>query len=130
MEERRSAEFAFFYEGLGRGELLVQQCGGCGRLRNPPSAMCGVCGSLDWAPHRLSGAGIVHSYTIHHYPPLPGFATPHPVGLIDMAEGIRMVGGMDGTPLQAIAIGLPVAAEFITREGRPGFRFRLVGDRA
>jgi len=87
-------DFDFFYAGLDSQRLLVRKCAGCGVLRNPPSPMCGDCGSLDWTAEQLSGRGTVYSYIVHHHPPLPGFATPHPVVPAELDEGIRFLGAL------------------------------------
>jgi uncharacterized OB-fold protein len=118
-------DFDFFYAGLERGQLLVQKCRGCGTLRGLPSPACAECRSLEWDAVPLSGAGVVHSYVIHHHPPLPGFETPHPIAVADMAEGVRMMGAMDGTPAEQIAIGMPIQVEFTRRGPVAAYRFRL-----
>jgi uncharacterized protein len=119
-------DFDFFYRGLEEQRLLVQQCGSCGLMRNPPSPACPRCHSLKWQPADLTGRGRIHSYTVHYHPPLPGFATPHPVVLVDMEEGVRFVGAMDGAPVANLAVGLPVTAEFVRRGDVAGFRFQIV----
>jgi uncharacterized OB-fold protein len=117
-------DFDFFYLGLEAGELLVQKCDGCGRLRNPPSPCCPYCRSFAWQGKALAGTGRVHSYVIHYHPPLPGFATPHPVAVATMDEGIRLVGAMDGTAIEDMAIDAPVTIEFVRRGEAAAFRFR------
>jgi uncharacterized OB-fold protein len=117
-------DFDFFYEGLEAGRVLVQKCGGCGVLRNPPSPACAQCRSLAWDAVPLSGDGVVHSYTVHHHPPIPGFTTPHPVVLAEMVEGVRLLGAMDGTPANEVRIGMPLRFEFLRRGDVAAFRFR------
>lgn len=118
-----SREFAFFYEGLERGELLMQSCADCSSIRNPPTTMCQKCGSFDWEPVRMSGRGMVYSYTVHHYPPLEGFSLPHPVGVVQLEEGVRVVAGLDGLEIADVEIEKPVKVEFIQRNGQASFRF-------
>ena len=118
-----SREFAFFYEGLERGELLMQSCTDCSSIRNPPTTMCPKCGGFAWAPVRMSGQGTVYSYTVHHYPPLEGFALPHPVGVVQLEEGVRVVAGLDGLEIADLEIDKPVKVEFMQRNGRASFRF-------
>jgi uncharacterized protein len=121
-------DFDFFYQGLERQQLLVQACSGCGQLRNPPSPGCGDCGSLDWTAKPLSGRGSVYSYVIHHYPPLPGFDTPHPIILAELEEGIRFLGALRADQREAVAIGQPVEVEFIRRDGFATYQFVLTGE--
>jgi uncharacterized OB-fold protein len=131
--ERHSApcsnrDYDFFYDGLERGELLIQRCRSCGELRNPPSPICPFCRSFDWVAEARSGKGSIYSYIVHHYPPLPGFETPHPVAVVALEEGIRFTGAMDGTPPDALAIDLPVEAEFLRRCNVASVRFVLSRD--
>ena len=114
----------FYYNGLEDGKLLIQKCDSCGTLRNPPSPGCGACSSMEWSPHELSGTGTIYSYTVHYHPPLPNFASPHPIAVAEF-DGIRVVGAMDGTDPAAMAIGKPVTIEFTRRGEAAGFRFKL-----
>jgi uncharacterized OB-fold protein len=118
-------DFDFFYRGLESEQLLVQRCARCGVLRNPPSPSCPSCRSFEWDTVPLSGRGRIHSYTVHYHPPLPGFATPHPVALVGMEEGVRFLGAMDGTDPSRLAIDLPVEAEFLQRDDVAAVRFRV-----
>lgn len=116
-------DFDFFYAGLERGELLIQRCDACQTLRNPPAPACPDCRSLDWTAQAATGRGVVYSYVVHHHPPLPGYQSPHPVALIDLEEGVRFVAAMDGTSVDAVAIGLPVVADFLRRGDVAAVRF-------
>jgi uncharacterized OB-fold protein len=72
----------------------------------------------------MSGRGTIFSYTVHYHPPLPGFELPHPIGVIDLEEGVRFLAGIDGIPIAEIKIGLPVEADFIRRGKVATVRFR------
>jgi uncharacterized OB-fold protein len=104
---------AHFWEGTRQRRLLIQRCAACGLLRHPPSPMCGACQSTAWDTVTSAGTGTVHSYVVHHHPPLPGFALPHVPVLVDLAEGVRMVSYLtaDVDP-GAVAIGMPVRVVF------------------
>lgn len=117
-------DFDFFYRGLEARQFLIQKCSGCGTLRNPPSPACGSCRSLEWEAVPLAGTGRVHSFVIHHYPPLPGFDVPHPIILADMDEGVRVLGAADGIATDAIDFDRPVAIEYLRRGDVAAFRFR------
>lgn len=104
---------AYFWEGVDQRELRIQQCGDCGVLRHPPRPMCDQCQSTDTSWVTSTGRGRIHSHVVHHYPPLPGVATPHPVVLVDLDEGTRMVSHMvQGTDPADVAIGRSVELEF------------------
>ncbi len=107
-----SADTSFFWEGAKRGELLIQRCSACGTLRHPPGPGCASCGSLDWDAFKASGRGTVHSFAVHHYPPIPGFDYPLAIGLIDLDEGTRVISNIVGIDPGAIEIGMPVEVTF------------------
>lgn len=117
-------DYDFFYRGLEQGKLLAQKCSGCGALRSLPSPACGKCGSLDWTEVELSGEGEIYSYVVHHHPPLPGFQVPHVIALVQLREGVRLLGAMDGTDPAEVAVGKPVRVEFLRRGDVAAYRFR------
>lgn len=106
---------AFFWAGVEAGELRIQSCEECGALRHPPGPACPACGALKPSYVVAAGTGTVHSYVVHHHPPLPGRRSPVTVALVDLDEGVRMVGELRGmrpeigARVQAgFADGLPV----------------------
>ncbi|MGW5867452.1 bifunctional MaoC family dehydratase N-terminal/OB-fold nucleic acid binding domain-containing protein [Streptomyces sp. NPDC055239] len=103
---------AGFWEGVARHQLLIQRCGGCRALRFPWLPGCNACGSLVWDTVEASGEGTVYSYVVMHHPPFPAFEPPYAVGLIDLAEGVRMVSNVVGVPSDKVRIGQPVRLEF------------------
>ncbi|WP_289849128.1 OB-fold domain-containing protein [Actinoallomurus spadix] len=100
----------FFWDGLRDGELRVQRCAECGRLRHPPGPMCPECHATKREHVTVSGRGTLHSYVVHHHPPVPGFDPPFVVALVDLEEGVRMVGDLLGCPPDQVRIGMPVEA--------------------
>jgi uncharacterized OB-fold protein len=113
-----------FWEGTARGELLMQKCSSCGRLRFPPRPMCPRCQSLDneWVP--MSGRGTVWSFVIPHPPLLPAFAELAPYNVVVVAldedPALRLVGNLVASPdgpineidSETIRIGMPVRVVF------------------
>lgn len=58
------------------------------------------------------GRGVLHSYTIHHHPPIPPWPTPHAIVLADMAEGFRFLAAVLKTDPARLAIGQPLRIAF------------------
>ena len=111
---------AFFWDGTAVGELRIQRCSGCGALRHPPGPMCPACGQPgDGGYVVAAGTGEVFSYVVHHHPPVPGKQLPMVVALVQLPEGVRMVGEMPGTRPDQVRIGLPVRVTFSPRRRRP-----------
>lgn len=108
---------AFFWAGVEAGELRVQSCGECGALRHPPGPACPACGALKPSYVVAAGTGTIHSYVVHHHPPLPGRRSPVTVALVDLDEGVRMVAELRGV---RPAIGERVRAGF--EDGLPVWR--------
>ncbi|MFF0136869.1 bifunctional MaoC family dehydratase N-terminal/OB-fold nucleic acid binding domain-containing protein [Streptomyces sp. NPDC005227] len=103
---------AGFWEGVGRQRLLIQRCTGCGTLRFPWLPGCNACGGPEWDTVEASGEGTVYSYVVMHHPPFPAFDPPYAVGLIELAEGVRMVSNVVGVPHDRVRVGMPVRLEF------------------
>ena len=82
----------FFWDGTAAGELRIQRCNACGALRFPPGPACPACGALDRGYVVAAGTGTVFSYVVHRHPPVPGKELPIVIALIDLDEGVRMVG--------------------------------------
>ncbi|MFE2377172.1 bifunctional MaoC family dehydratase N-terminal/OB-fold nucleic acid binding domain-containing protein [Streptomyces sp. NPDC059398] len=104
---------AGFWEGVARHELLIQRCVSCSALRFPWLPGCNACGSPEWDTVAASGAGTVYSYVVMHHPPFPAFDPPYAVGLIELAEGVRMVSNVTGVPYDEVRVGMPVSLEFL-----------------
>ena len=86
----------FFWDGTAAGELRIQKCNACGVLRFPPGPTCVDCGRFDRGHVVASGTGTVFSYVVHRYPPVPGKDLPIVIALVDLDEGVRMVGEVVG----------------------------------
>ena len=67
----------------------------------------------------MSGRGVIHSYVIVHQPQLPGFSYPLPVALVELEEGVRLIGNLHGLTADAVRIGMPVEVQF--DEVEPGY---------
>jgi len=104
---------AFWFEGARAHRLLIQHCTSCGTLRHPPLPACAVCGSLEWDTVESSGRGTLYSFVIVHYPQVPAFEYPLPIGLILLDEGTRVVANLQGIDHDAIEIGMALRAEFV-----------------
>jgi uncharacterized OB-fold protein/acyl dehydratase len=109
-----SHDTAFFWEGTAAGELRIQHCPTCGRLRHPPGPMCPSCGAdkQDWVV--AEGRGTVFSYVVHHHPPVPGKQPPFVVALVELEEGVRMLGELVDVDPATVHIGMPVELALTT----------------
>ncbi|MEV5607154.1 bifunctional MaoC family dehydratase N-terminal/OB-fold nucleic acid binding domain-containing protein [Streptomyces sp. NPDC052225] len=104
---------AGFWEGVAEHRLLIQRCRSCETLRFPWLPGCNACGGQDWDTVEASGEGSVFSYVVMHHPPFPAFDPPYAVGLVELAEGVRIVSNVVGVPYDKVRIGMPVRLEFL-----------------
>jgi uncharacterized OB-fold protein len=104
----------FFWEGVAAGKLLIQRCAGCRRLQHPPAPMCPACHSFDMDAIEASGRGVIHSFVVAHHPPVPPFAYPNVIVLVDLEEGTRLVSRLVGVEPDDVRIGMPVRVDFET----------------
>jgi uncharacterized protein len=102
-----------FFAGLETGELRLQRCGGCRRFQFPPRPFCTRCSGTSLGWERATGEGTVYSSTVCHRAGTPEMRKriPFVVGLVDLAEGVRMLALLEVAP-ETAAIGLPVKAAF------------------
>ncbi len=113
-----------FWEATRKGELRIQQCDGCKRLRFPPRPICPWCHSKASSWPALSGRGRIYSYVVPHPPLLPQFTdlAPYNVVLVELDEDrtIRLCGNLlerEGGEINevdpaTIEIGSPVRVVF------------------
>ena len=103
----------FFWAGVARDELLLQQCADCGTLRHPPVPMCGDCHSVHWQPTAAGGRGRVHSWIVSKHPTLPD-DDPRVVVLVELDEGVRVVSNLVDTDPADVRNEMPVSLCFRT----------------
>jgi uncharacterized protein len=103
-----SRDTAFFWDGTAAGELRIQHCPACDTLRHPPGPMCPACGADKPDYVVAAGRGRVFSYVVHHHPEVPGKVLPFVVALVELDEGVRMIGELIDVEPGAVEIGMPV----------------------
>jgi uncharacterized OB-fold protein len=109
-----SRDTEFFWAGTAVRELRVQRCEDCGALRHPPGPRCPGCGSQRRGYLVVGGSGTIFSYVVHHHPPVSGRSAPFVVALVELPEGVRMLGELvgvdpaDPAALATVRIGAPV----------------------
>ncbi|MET0133284.1 MAG: OB-fold domain-containing protein, partial [Kibdelosporangium sp.] len=94
-----------------------QHCPSCSRFRHPPGPFCPACGhdSPDYTV--ATGRGTVFSYVVHHHPPVPGKTLPIVIALVELEEGVRMLGELLDVPAAEVHIGQPVAVDWSRVDG-------------
>ncbi len=95
MRPSSSRDTKFFWDGINAHELRIQRrpTGRCSIRR------CRRCGQEKDAPVDYlvaSGKGTVFSYVVHHAPKVPGRTLPFVIALVELEEGVRMLGELRG----------------------------------
>ena len=103
----RAHDNAWWWEGIDRGELLIQKCSECGRsaIRR---ARCAELPVDEWTASPRKGGGTVYSYVVLHHPTFPGYDYPLPVAVIELDEGTRIVSNVVGCEPDDVRIGMRV----------------------
>jgi uncharacterized OB-fold protein len=100
-----------FFEAAHRGELLYQRCPSCDHRQFYPRLLCTKCGGATaWAT--ASGRGVVHTFTVVRQNFAPPFKDelPYAVAMVELEEGVRMLGNVTDLPVEQVKIGLRVEA--------------------
>lgn len=112
MRPALSRDTAFFWEGVAAHELRVQRRPD-GTLQHPP--VPAVWQDKEQPTDYLvaSGKGTVYSFVVHHAPKVPGRTLPFVIALVELDEGIRMLGELRNVDHADVTIGMPVHATYI-----------------
>lgn len=99
---------AEFYQRAQAGTLHLRRCADCAAYQHPPRYLCHRCGSerVGWVPS--PGLGTLWSWTTTHRVVDRGWTeVPYSTGVIELDEGVRLVGALD-VPPERLALGLPL----------------------
>ena len=74
-----------FWAGVRAHKLCIQRCARCRHWNHVPTIACYACAGEDLAFEPVTGRGTVHSWTVLHDSPGPGFRDMVPV-IVDIIE--------------------------------------------
>ena len=115
-----------YWEGAGRGELVLQRCGDCGVVQHRPRGICASCLSSNIEHFVASGRGEVYTYSVVRQNQMPVFRDnlPYVVAYVRLDEGPTMLTNIVGCDPESVEIGMRVRAVFDdTGEGHALVRF-------
>ncbi|BBY86455.1 bifunctional MaoC family dehydratase N-terminal/OB-fold nucleic acid binding domain-containing protein [Mycolicibacterium tokaiense] len=112
MRPASSRDTKFFWDGVAAHELRIQRRPD-GTLQHPPvpAVWADKDAPVDYVV--ASGKGTVYSYVVHHAPKVPGRSVPFVIALIELEEGVRMLGELRGVDPDQVKIGMPVSATYL-----------------
>jgi uncharacterized OB-fold protein len=113
-----------FFEEARAGRLTAIRCVECGTLAVPPKEFCPTCQRRRWEPVPLAGTGRVTSFTVIRIPPRGRAGeAPYAVAVVQLDEGLSMLGRVVNIPLDTIKMGLPVKFCPLVSEDRTAIGF-------
>jgi uncharacterized OB-fold protein/acyl dehydratase len=107
-----SRDTEFFWGGVNAHELRIQRRPD-GTLQHPPVPAVWQDKQLPVDYVVASGRGSVFSYVVHHAPQVPGRTLPFVIALVELEEGVRMLGELRGVEPAVVEVGMPVRATYI-----------------
>jgi uncharacterized OB-fold protein len=105
-----------FAEAAASGILAIQRCDECSTWRNPPSPMCGTCGSVRSSYQPVSGHGRLLSWMIAQHPNRPDDER-RTVILVALDEGVRLVSHLVDEPDGGPVDGMDLTVDFADVDG-------------
>jgi uncharacterized OB-fold protein len=112
MRPSSSRDTAFFWEGVKAHQLRIQRLAD-GSLQHPPvpAVWQDKAAPIDYVV--AAGSGTVFSFVVHHAPKVPGRTLPFVIALVELDEGVRMLGELRNVDAATVTIGMPVRATYI-----------------
>ena len=107
-----SRDTAFFWDGINAHELRIQKRPD-GTLQHPPAPALWNEKDVPTDYVVASGKGTVFSSVVHHAPQVPGRTLPFVIALVELEEGVRMLGELRGIDPAKVEIGMDVRATYI-----------------
>ena len=107
-----SKDTQFFWDGVTAHELRIQKRPD-GSLQHPPVPALWNDKDAPTDYVVASGRGTVFSYVVHHAPQIPGRSLPFVIALVELEEGVRMLGELRNVDPAEVRIGMPVRATYI-----------------
>jgi uncharacterized OB-fold protein len=104
-----------YWEGCGRGELVLQRCRACGTVQHRPRGLCASCLADDIEHFVASGRGTVFTYSVVRQNQMPAFreAVPYVVSYVELEEGPQLLTNIVGCAPEDVSIGMAVKVEFV-----------------
>ena len=112
MRPASSRDTKFFWDGVNAHELRIQRRPD-GSLQHPPVPAIWQDKELPIEYQVASGKGTVFSFVVHHAPKVPGRTLPFVIALVELEEGVRMLGELRNVNPAEVEIGMPVRATYI-----------------
>ncbi len=111
-----------YWEGAGRGELVLQRCRACDTVQHRPRGLCATCLSDDIEHFVASGRGEVYTYSVVRQNQMPAFAksVPYVVSYVQLEEGPQLLTNIVDCDPDTVEIGMAVKVDFVPTPAKDG----------
>ena len=111
-----------YWEGAGRGELVLQRCKDCGVVQHRPRGLCASCLSDDIEHFVASGRGTVYTYSVVRQNQMPAFAkaVPYVISYVELEEGPQILTNIVDCDPDTVSIGMTVQVDFVPTPSKSG----------
>jgi hypothetical protein len=104
-----------FYKFLMQGKLMAGKCLKCGKIHLPPRPLCDNCYGTQFEWVQVSGKGKLLTYTVIHVAPHQFQSlAPYAIGIVELAEGLKIPGMIQSIPEEQLKIGMTLQVDFST----------------
>ncbi len=121
-------------ESPQRYRMEAAKCKQCGTISFPGRLICTECGHKEYETIHLSGKGKLETFTIIRTAP-SGFTdfAPYAVGLVNLDEGVKVLGQITDCDPETLKIGDRLSSKFrrMNEEGKTGmimYAYKFVPD--
>jgi uncharacterized OB-fold protein len=102
-----------FYKFLSQGKLMAGKCLKCGKIHLPPRPLCDNCYSQTFEWIEAPKNGKLLTYTVIHIAPTQFQSlAPYAVGIVELENGLRLPGMIQGAPHDQLKVGMALTIDF------------------
>jgi uncharacterized OB-fold protein len=120
----RAADVTFGPDGSAR--LCGAECEACSTRIFPAAPVCPICNAERLKPLVLGSSGKLYAYSTVHVAPAT-WETPYVIGYVDLPEGVRVFGKVDGAdglqPDMTVQVRIEEDAAAGTSPATPAWRY-------
>jgi hypothetical protein len=106
-----------FWEACNREELCMQRCTECRHWRWTPAPLCDRCQSPSFTWERLSGRGIVYTWTVVTHPVHPAAVERVPYIVVEVAleeqDDLHIISNLIDLVPEQVVMHMPVEVTFV-----------------
>ncbi|MEM2434527.1 MAG: Zn-ribbon domain-containing OB-fold protein [Candidatus Bathyarchaeia archaeon] len=104
-----------FYKFVSERKIMGVKCEKCEKIFVPPRPLCPNCLSTNLKWIQLKGRGKLLTYTVIHVAPERfQHLAPYALGIVELEEGVRLPGIIQGVKPEDIKIGMSLEVDFNT----------------